>query len=330
MLQTTCEAENNTLRAPSAASIPVPRNLLVLATDELCHRALQLILNGRAFAGFRILGPELSHLHERAASSGCEDDFISTVRKHPLFDLCQQDPYTARAFQKPRGYAGDAVMMDFVYSGRPPEETSPLGRQIFHATTRVPMGLSVLYRRGFLQSYINDSIARQHSCRILSVASGHCRELEGSLLFESAFDCEFVALDQDPEAGALVARDYAHPRLQVLTERVKSLALGKLGIGQFDLIYSAGLYDYLPDAIASLLTAQLISMLKPGGRLLVANFLNSSFGRGYLEAFMDWRLNYRSEYDLRSLFPERLHSQVKISTDPHENVAYAVVTRTAS
>jgi extracellular factor (EF) 3-hydroxypalmitic acid methyl ester biosynthesis protein len=329
MLQTIGEAENHSARPPPGAFNPIPRNLLVLAADELCHRALQLILNGRSFAGFRILGPELSHLHERAVASGREGDFISTVRKHPLFDLCQQDPYTARAFRKPRGYAGDAVMMDFVYSGHPPEETSPLGRQIFHATTRVPMGLSVLHRRTFLQSYINDSIARQHSCRILSVASGHCRELEGSLFFEDGFDCEFVALDQDAEAGTVVARHYAHPRLRVLTERVKALALGKLDVGHFDLIYSAGLYDYLPDAIASLLTARLVSMLKPGGRLLVANFLQSSFGRGYLEAFMDWRLNYRSEYDLRSLFPEQLHSFVKISTDPHENVGYAVVTRPA-
>jgi extracellular factor (EF) 3-hydroxypalmitic acid methyl ester biosynthesis protein len=327
MLQTTCEAENHNARPPLGTLSPVPRNLLVLAADELCHRALQLILNGRAFAAFRILGPELSHLHERAITSGCEDALIAAIRKHPLFDLCQQDPYTARAFKKPRGFAGDAVMMDFVYSGLAPEETSHLGRQIFLATTRVPMGLSVLYRRSLLQSQINDCISRQPSCRILSVASGHCREIEGSLLFESGFDAEFVALDQDSEAAAVVARDYAHPRLQVLTERVKALALGKIGIGQFDLIYSAGLYDYLPDGIASLLTARLVSMLKPGGRLLIGNFLHSSYGRGYLEAFMDWRLNYRSEAELKNLVPENLRPLVKFTTDPHENVAYAHITR---
>lgn len=314
------------LCAESCAS-SLPRNLLVLAANETCTRAMQLLLNGQVFAAFRILGPELSHVHERAVASGQEADFIAAVRQHPLFDLCQQDPYTARAFQKPRGYAGDAVMMDFVYSGRPPESTSHLGREIFLATTRVPMGLSVLHRRALLQSYINDSIVRQQGCRILSVASGHCRELEGSLFFENAFEGEFIALDQDPESAAVVRRDYAHPRLQVSTECVKALARGKLDRGQFDFIYSAGLYDYLPDAIASLLTARLVSMLKPGGRLLIANFLQSSYGRGYLEAFMDWHLNYRSEYDLRSLFPEPLHSLVKISTDPHENVAYAVVTR---
>ena len=329
VLNTTAEAGIQVACQPEAGTKSAALNPLVHAAGELCHRALQLILSERVFAAFRFLGPELSYLHERAIDSGCEDDFIATIRKHPLFELCQQDPYTSRAYLKPRGYAGDAVMMDFVYSGRPPEETSHLGRQIFLATTRVPMGLSVVYRRAFLQSHINDCISRQPSCRILSVASGHCRELEGSLLFDDAFDCEFVALDQDSEAAAVIARDLAHPRLRVLTEKVKSLAFGRLDLGQFDLVYSAGLYDYLPDTIAARLTAQLASMLKPGGRLLLANFLHNSYGRGYLETFMDWRLNYRSEAELRNLFPEDLRPLVKITTDPHENVAYAAVKRAA-
>src|SRR5262245_54284527 len=175
MLNTTNDSDITGIRLPEAGPKPVPRNLLILAAEELCHRALQLILSGSILAAFRILGPEFSHLHEKAMASGCEDDLVAAIRKHPLFELCQQDPYTARAFQKPRGYAGDAVMMDFVYSGRAPEETSHLGRQIFTATTRVPMGLSVLYRRALLHSYINDHVARRPACRILSVASGHCR-----------------------------------------------------------------------------------------------------------------------------------------------------------
>lgn len=297
------------------------------AATALCDRAAQLITSGQAFAGFRLLGPALTNLHQASIDARCEDAFIARIRRHPLFELCQQDPYTARAFQKPRGYAGDAVMMDYVYSGSPPAGTSPVGQQIFLATTRVPMGLSVLYRRALLHSHINDHIARRAGCRILSVASGHCRELEDSLLFERQFDCEFVALDQDSESMATVARDFAHPRLRVLIERVKTLVFGKLDIGEFDFIYSAGLYDYLPDATAALLTSRLCAMLKPGGRLLAANFLPGCFGRGYLSAFMDWHLKYRSAQELRSLFPDRLRPDVVLTQDPHANVAYAEVIR---
>lgn len=297
------------------------------SATALCDRAAQFITGGQTFAGFRLLGPELTNLHQASIDAGCEDAFISRIRKHPLFELCQQDPYTARAFQKPRGYAGDAVMMDYVYSGRPPDGTSPVGQQIFLATTRVPMGLSVLYRRSLLHSYINDQIARRAGCRILSVASGHCREIEDSLLFEQEADCEFVALDQDSESMATVARDFAHPRLRVLIERVKTLVFGRLEIGEFDFIYSAGLFDYLPDATAALLASRLCSMLKPGGRLLVANFLPTCYGRGYLSAFMDWHLKYRSAQELRSLFPDRMRPDVVLTQDPHENVAYAEVIR---
>src|ERR1700737_1086687 len=42
--------------------------------------------------------------------------FAAECRQHPLMKLLQQDPLTSRAFTKPRGYAGDAVMMDMVYA----------------------------------------------------------------------------------------------------------------------------------------------------------------------------------------------------------------------
>jgi hypothetical protein len=67
--------------------------------------------------------------------------------------------------------------------------------------------------------------------------------------------------------------------------------------------------------------------LKPGGQLLTANFLRSCYGRGYLEAFMDWQLVYRSAQELRELYPEEAREGSQVSIDPHGNVAYAVATR---
>ena len=34
---------------------------------------------------------------------------------HPACGLMRQDPFTFRAFSKPRGYAGDAVTVDYIY-----------------------------------------------------------------------------------------------------------------------------------------------------------------------------------------------------------------------
>ena len=43
-------------------------------------------------------------------------EFARYVREnHELRQFLYQDPLTWRALDKPRGYAGDAVMMDYIY-----------------------------------------------------------------------------------------------------------------------------------------------------------------------------------------------------------------------
>src|SRR5512139_4125726 len=41
--------------------------------------------------------------------------YVAAARHHPLVHLLHQDPFTCRCFCKPRGYAGDAKMIDFIY-----------------------------------------------------------------------------------------------------------------------------------------------------------------------------------------------------------------------
>lgn len=49
------------------------------------------------------------------------NEFIKPLcDSHLLKNICLQDPHTLRARMKPRGYAGDAVMMDQLYFRCPP------------------------------------------------------------------------------------------------------------------------------------------------------------------------------------------------------------------
>jgi SAM-dependent methyltransferase len=219
--------------------------------------------------------------------------------------------------------------MDFIYQGTPPAGTSDMGRGIFAATTRASMGLSVLYRRQLLKRLIDDTVVSLEAGRMLSVASGHCRELEGSLVGTPLFKGEFVAFDQDPASCAEVARAQAGARVRVVNQGVRDLLSGPTAaeLGHFDLIYSAGLYDYLPETLARRLTARLLQMLRPGGRLLIANFVPSGSGRGYMELFMDWELVVRNEAALRDIALAAGASNVSSFHDPHRNVVYAELAR---
>jgi extracellular factor (EF) 3-hydroxypalmitic acid methyl ester biosynthesis protein len=112
--------------------------------------ATRHLKRGDIVAAFGILGHVMTEIWSKAYEQGQVDRAIALVKEHELFSIAHQDPYSYRAYQKPRGYAGDAVMMDYVYAGVAADDTSDLGKAVFAGTTRGSMGLSVLFRRNLL------------------------------------------------------------------------------------------------------------------------------------------------------------------------------------
>jgi len=98
----------------------------------------------------------------------------------------------------------------------------------------------------------------------------------------------------------------------------------------FDLVYAAGLYDYLPTSVTQKLTRALFDALQPGGSLLIGNFLPDIATAGFMEAVMDWWLIYRSQAELLQLtagLPERQLGHIRVFTDEISNVGYIEVER---
>ena len=104
---------------------------------------------------------------------------------------------------------------------------------------------------------------------------------------------DFVALDQDEASLKVVARDYAHLGIRTVDGSVRQILSGKPNPGQFDFVYAAGLFDYLNAPVAAALTRRMFDMTRPGGLMLIPNFLTGVRDCGYMEAFMDWHLIYR-------------------------------------
>jgi extracellular factor (EF) 3-hydroxypalmitic acid methyl ester biosynthesis protein len=298
--------------------------------------------------------PELSSTHVAEASEffarlRAGNDALSwaamvkdQIAPHPAIASIRQCPLTARCAYKPRGYAGDAVMIDYIY-GTGDVAMLPDGaaaKSLFAYTTSSPPSRAVRYRRHRLADLIDSSATEQihrsqRGLRILSVAAGHGRELELSAAFRSGLISEFVALDQDAASLDELKRAYANSATKITTLEmgVKSLLGGKHGLGSFDLIYSAGLYDYLDTPLATRLTAKLFSLLNPHGRLMYANFATEIFGIGYMEAAMDWWLIYRDAKQTKALSDEIDMAQVKSMneyTDPGRNIYFVELERAAA
>jgi extracellular factor (EF) 3-hydroxypalmitic acid methyl ester biosynthesis protein len=255
----------------------------------------------------------------------------SHARNHPIRELLHQDPFTLRSFEKPRGYAGDAELIDFIYGeGQWPTQASPLGQEICEFLNQQPSAVSVRERRQLLAAQLDQVAERIHPPRVLSVACGHLREaLLSRAVAEDRIE-ELVAFDQDPESLAVVRQDLVGRRVRPVQGSVRSLLAGKHDLGDFDFVYSAGLFDYLADRLASRLVAQMFSMLRPGGKLWVANFCKNLSEAGYMESFMDWWLILRDEPEVAAFCNELPRAEVastRMFHDSSRNVIYLEVVK---
>jgi len=110
-----------------------------------------------------------------------------------------------------------------------------------------------------------------------------------------------TALDQDAHSLDCVGDQYTRYGVTTKQATIGDLLRRTVRVDDFDLIYAAGLYDYLGDDLARTLTAALFRMLRSGGRLLIANFTPATHDAAFMETFMDWRLIYRTAEEVRSL-----------------------------
>jgi len=296
----------------------------VLASSESETQQIQKAID-KLFHGLRSL---------RLSSSDDQwNDMVRTGREHPLRQLVHHDPFTRRAYDKPRGYAGDAVMMDYIYGKEEdwvPPSASKLGEAIFSYTTSAPASAGVRERRCYVAALL-DQIGRAGSdSQVLAVAAGHLREAGLSLAVRRQQFQRFIAMDTDQESVQEIGQRYGKYGIEPVVANARQMISGRLELGTFDLIYSTGLYDYLADETANKLTANLFRSLHTGGRLVVANFLPGIRDVGYMEMYMGWHLIYRNRSQMMALaseIPDAQIEEIRIVAEHNENVVIMELTK---
>lgn len=261
------------------------------------------------------------------------DGMVSTCREHPLRQIIHADPFTRRAFDKPRGYAGDAELLDLIYGREeqwPAPQASSIGRRIFHYTTAEPAPAGVRARRGFVADLIDRLAEESDMPHILSIAAGHLREASLSAAVKRRKIGRLVALDADDDSLREVEKCYSCYGVETVHARIRGLLTNRLDLGKFDLVYTTGLFDYLQQPIGRRLVSNMFGMLRPGGQLVVANFLPGVRDVGYMEAYMDWFLIYRTRRDMVDLtleIPEEEIREITMFTEENQNIIFLQVLR---
>jgi SAM-dependent methyltransferase len=189
--------------------------------------------------------------------------------------------------------------------------------------------VAVRQRRNTLSRAIDETAATVERARVLAVGAGHLREARVARAFAGRSLGALVAVDGDRECLRVVARDLGD-RVRTVHAGVGDVAAGRVPLGQFDLVYAADLLERLDDVAARPLVAALLRAVAPGGRLLLASFVDGFLAHEYMQAFMDWRLECRDEAALVGLVASASRSAARRARtwlDPTGCLAWIEVVR---
>ena len=274
----------------------------------------------------------LNVLFRSYSSKGLKAQFYEECIAHPIFEVFAKEPITSRSCNRPRGYAGDAELIDFIYRLKSPDpKTSFIGRELYSNILESSVCKSVRWRAKHLAEKIEESYQNKKTpLNVFAIACGHLRELHFVDDLASKIS-NFYALDQDPLSIEEARRSLSEIKIDFIADSILSLIKRSVKINQpLDFIYSAGLFDYLNHKLARKLLTATFDLLAPGGSMLIANFAPGLTEQAYMEAFMDWHLIYRNESEMEALLKEIPHTEIdsiKMYRDPMGNVVYMELSR---
>lgn len=204
------------------------------------------------------------------------------------------------AYQQPHGYAGDFEIIEKIYNKHVTPEPHLANWDNFFQSH--PAAQAVRNRVSFFLDQVwkvRDQPNR--TARILNVASGPGRDLHECLKVMGPTGLHFDCVDQDVNAiehASQLCKNFKS-NITFFHQNIFKFVANKT----YDLIWSAGLFDYFSDNLFKRVLKRLVPSLEKSGKLVVGNFADDNPSQDYME-FFNWLLHHRSAKKLKQLAQE--------------------------
>jgi extracellular factor (EF) 3-hydroxypalmitic acid methyl ester biosynthesis protein len=248
--------------------------------------------------------------------------------------LLMGSPFVHRTLTKPLGYAGDYEMVNMMFRD-PFQGPSLFAKMVNLYALQLPPIVAHRNRIDYLTGKIERETLRvvmeKRTARIFNLGCGPAQEIQRFIAGqETSSRAHFTLLDFNDETLAYTSRllgdlKQRHGRrtgIQTIKKSVHMLIKAAsrredyLRPGQYDLVYCAGLFDYLNDVVCRQLMDIFYELVAPGG-LLVATNVDDHPAKGQMECFLEWNLIYRNNEKMLSVKPQKAGEQeVVIKRDP--------------
>ncbi len=257
-----------------------------------------------------------------------------------VFTYCMRSRFSERAYYKPKGYAGDFLMIEMLYQNKPAGD-GKIGKLIDGWFLQTPAACAIRARRLLLKAKLLELTAEKiqsgKQIHILNLACGANREL-----FDFIAECKHselinaLCIDIDSEALQFTNQNvntFPHmASIRLMSENLVKWSLGRSNqaIGEQDIIYSSGLTDYLEKRLFIALINKCYEHLRPGGVFMVGNFSPRNPNKAFMDHIFQWKLIHRSEEDMVAIFQETsFGDNVKVISEEQRINLFAVATKPA-
>jgi len=241
--------------------------------------------------------------------------------KEKFFSLCSaldDSIMHQRTRTKPLGYAGDFLLIDWIYTRRTSD--SPHGKffdNLFHSFEAAQ---SVRNRKEFfIKKCIEITKNATEPFNVLDIGCGSCRDaLEAFESVDSWENLYFQCVDQEIEAIQYARELFRNKPYSshVVFEQANVFFLKK--DKTYPLIWSAGLFDYLDDRTIRVLLKKLWRIVPQGGEIIFGNFSPKNPTKKGMELVGKWFLIHRTAEQLLDICQNSGldYSKIEIESEP--------------
>jgi extracellular factor (EF) 3-hydroxypalmitic acid methyl ester biosynthesis protein len=254
----------------------------------------------------------------------------SLYAKRQLHPLLMCSPFMYRIYRKPLGYAGDYEMVRMIL--RDSHEGNSLFAKALNRwfLSQVPAEAHRQRVQLLTKRLVEESLRVQLQKKRLRIFNLGCGPAQEVVRFIEQYDlsdqADFTLLDFNEEtinyAKSTVAetkgRHHRATTFQMVKKSVIQMAKtpGRVTSDKYDLVYCAGLFDYLQDGISKQLMNVMYGLVAPGGLLIATNVDAANPIQKIMDLIFEWRLIYRTGREMAELMPDGANADdCKISAE---------------
>ncbi len=203
------------------------------------------------------------------------------------------------AYQKPHGYAGDYEIIDRVYQKYISDQPHLTKWDVYWQ--KQAAADAVRNRVKYFSLLLNQQHKNKQSDKnlnVLNLASGPGRDLLYFFDHQPNAKVYVDCIEQDQNA-INHATELCRAHLGKINFTKKNVIRFK-SEKKYDLIWSAGLFDYFDDKLFVHMLKKLKAMLALEGEVVIGNFSTNNPGKPFMEIF-EWHLYHRSPETLKKL-----------------------------